>query len=195
MGQEHISYIIGYSDEVRIDFLCDPCEASLAVARRLIMESPSHEPKFLSDEEELLANAEQIDLLVIASPNYMHTPTLLRWGAHDITILCEKPVSVSQEQHDELIAASKLPEWSARLWIAMEYRYIPAIAKLLSLLPEIGDLKMVTIRENRYPFLHKVSFSCSLSSCLCRSRISYHLLFIIGWEVEPRSIENRRYFG
>jgi myo-inositol 2-dehydrogenase/D-chiro-inositol 1-dehydrogenase len=38
----------------------------------------------------------------------------------------------------------------------MEYRYIPGIAKLLSFLPEIGDLKMVTIRENRYPFLHEV---------------------------------------
>jgi myo-inositol 2-dehydrogenase / D-chiro-inositol 1-dehydrogenase len=40
--------------------------------------------------------------------------------------------------------------------VAMEYRYIPAISKLLSLIPEIGDLKMVTIRENRYPFLHKI---------------------------------------
>mmetsp|Transcript_25153 Transcript_25153/g.62023 ORF Transcript_25153/g.62023 Transcript_25153/m.62023 type:complete len:409 (+) Transcript_25153:114-1340(+) len=156
MGQEHISYILGYSDEVRIDFLCDPFENSLTEARRLIMDSPYHEPKFLSNEEELLASAGQIDLLVIASPNYMHTPTLLRWGVHDITILCEKPVSVSQDQHDELIAASKLPEWNARLWTAMEYRYIPAIAKLLSLLPEIGELKMVTIRENRYPFLHKI---------------------------------------
>lgn len=162
MGQEHISYILGYSDEVRIDFLCDPFEASLAEARRLIMDSPAHQPKFLSTEDELLANAQEIDLLVIASPNYMHTPTLLRWGMHDITILCEKPVSVSQEQHDELIAASKLPEWSARLWVAMEYRYIPAIAKLLSLIPEIGELKMVTIRENRYPFLHKVRLSAIL---------------------------------
>ena len=38
----------------------------------------------------------------------------------------------------------------------MEYRFIPAIAKLISLLPAIGDLKMVTIRETRYPFLDKI---------------------------------------
>lgn len=156
MGQEHISYILGYSNEVRIDFLCDPFEKSLAAAEKLTRKDLTCQPVFLSNEDELLENAPQIDLLVVASPNFMHTPTLLKWGKHDITILCEKPVAVSQEQHDELIAASKSSSWSARLWVAMEYRYIPAITKLLSLLPEIGDLKMVTIKENRYPFLHKV---------------------------------------
>lgn len=35
---------------------------------------------------------------------------------------------------------------------------MPAVAKLVSLLREgaVGDIKMVTIRENRFPFLHKV---------------------------------------
>lgn len=44
----------------------------------------------------------------------------------------------------------------ARIWVAMEYRFIPAVSKLLSLLPSVGEIKMVTIRENRYPFLHKI---------------------------------------
>eukprot|EP00536_Pseudo-nitzschia_multiseries_P013812 jgi/Psemu1/68862/estExt_Genemark1.C_6170025 len=114
------------------------------------------DPRLLTDESDLLRYVDSIDLLVIASPNYLHTPTLLRWGVHDLTILVEKPVAVSREQHDALRALSSSPEWKARLWVAMEYRYIPAIAKLLSLIPEIGDLKMVTIRENRYPFLHKI---------------------------------------
>lgn len=38
----------------------------------------------------------------------------------------------------------------------VEYRFIPAIKKLISLLPEIGETKMVTIKENRYPFLAKI---------------------------------------
>lgn len=162
MGQEHISYIMGYSQDIRIDYLCDPFRPSLEKAQKIMKEFQAdplatvNEPTLLTDEEELLELADRIDLLVIASPNYMHTPTLIRWGRHDLTILCEKPVAVSQEQHDELLAASEHPDWKARLWVAMEYRYIPAIAKLLSLLPEIGELKMVTIRENRYPFLHKI---------------------------------------
>jgi len=39
----------------------------------------------------------------------------------------------------------------------MEYRYIPAIQKLYQLLPNIGEIKTVTIRENRFPFLSKVN--------------------------------------
>lgn len=113
-------------------------------------------PTLLQDESELLKRVDDIDLLVIASPNYLHTEQLLRWARHDITILVEKPVAVSQEQHDVLSEFSQSPECRARIWVAMEYRYIPAISKLLSLLPTIGDVKMVTIRENRYPFLHKI---------------------------------------
>lgn len=158
MGQEHISYILGYSTLVRIDFLCDPCEESLVNAEKVLRDNPSHQPVTLSNEQDLQRQAENIDLLVIASPNHTHTNYLLNWGLHDITILVEKPVSVSQQQHDDLVVASKMPNWKARIWVAMEYRYIPAIAKLLTLIPNIGDIKMVTIRENRYPFLHKVKY-------------------------------------
>eukprot|EP00934_Nitzschia_sp_Nitz4_P003326 Nitzschia sp. Nitz4//scaffold1_size375055//309170//310572//NITZ4_000324-RA/size375055-processed-gene-0.389-mRNA-1//1//CDS//3329541189//3316//frame0 len=162
MGQEHISYVMGYSRDIRIDFLCDPCEESLVDEQKVMKEfqdgpsAPPMDPVIFDDEAMMFQHAAEIDLLVIASPNYMHTPTLLRWGKYDISILCEKPVAVSQEQHDALLEASNQEDWKARIWVAMEYRYIPAVAKLMSLLPEIGDLKMVTIRENRYPFLHKV---------------------------------------
>lgn len=161
MGQEHLSYIMGYSADVRIDFLCDPHEASLEKSLRVMKNfqsstSTEHPPVLIRSEEELFKHADEIDLLVIASPNYLHTDTLIRWGNYDITILVEKPVAVSQEQHDRLRKLSSNPDFKARIWVAMEYRFIPAIAKLLSLLPTIGDLKMVTIRENRYPFLHKI---------------------------------------
>jgi myo-inositol 2-dehydrogenase/D-chiro-inositol 1-dehydrogenase len=164
MGQEHISYIMGYSNDIRIDFICDPHEPSLEKAQKIIRESQLNpamnlnvrEPIILRDEEDLLELASRIDLLVIASPNHMHTPSILKWGRHDLTILVEKPVAVSQEQHDRLREFASGPDWRARLWVAMEYRYIPAIAKLLSLLPSVGELKMITIRENRYPFLHKI---------------------------------------
>ena len=162
MGQEHISYILGYYSKIQIDYLCDPFEPSLERAKKIMTEHSgdplveNRDPLVLTDDKELLLHVDSIDLLVIASPNYLHTPTLLRWGLHDLTILVEKPISISREQHNQLRALSSSDDWKARIWVTMEYRYIPAIAKLLSLIPEIGDLKMVTIRENRYPFLHKV---------------------------------------
>jgi myo-inositol 2-dehydrogenase/D-chiro-inositol 1-dehydrogenase len=155
--------MMGYSKDIRIDYLCDPFEGSLAKAQKIMKDFSGDpflfdnpEPALLSKEDDLLNFADDIDLLVIASPNYLHTPSLLKWGQHDLTILVEKPIAVSKQQHDALQEASQSPSWKARMWVAMEYRYIPAIAKLLSLTSEIGDLKMVTIRENRYPFLHKI---------------------------------------
>jgi len=158
MGQEHISYISGYPS-LRIDYLCDPHEPSLDVSWKVMKEfyrEAAVKPTLFTSEDDLLAQAHTIDLLVICSPNYLHTPALRRWGQHDITILCEKPVAVTQEQHEQLQELQEDPFFMARIWVAMEYRYIPAIAKLLDLLPTIGDLRMVTIRENRYPFLHKI---------------------------------------
>jgi myo-inositol 2-dehydrogenase / D-chiro-inositol 1-dehydrogenase len=162
MGQEHISYINGYPKDIRIDFLVDPFHESLENAQKVnekfrTKDGGDHQPTLLSSEDELLQHVENLDLLVIASPNYLHTDSLVKWGKQDITILVEKPVAVSQEQLDRLNTMRADPDFKARIWVGMEYRFIPAIAKLLSLVPStIGDLKMITIRENRYPFLHKI---------------------------------------
>jgi myo-inositol 2-dehydrogenase / D-chiro-inositol 1-dehydrogenase len=172
MGQEHCSYMAGYSDQLRIDFMCDPHEPSLTKCLKVLRDfsdtannnpaadmmntSLTTTPTLLDDEALLLERVHEIDLLVVCSPNHLHTDTLLRWGRFEhLTILVEKPVAVSLEQHARLTRA--MPTFRARIWVAMEYRFIPAIAKLLDLIPEtVGDIKMVTIRENRYPFLHKI---------------------------------------
>jgi hypothetical protein len=114
-------------------------------------------PTVFHDENQLLEHVDDIDLLVIASPNYMHTPQLLRWGQHDnISILVEKPVAINLEQVAMLKNAAKHNKLRANIWVAMEYRFIPAINKLIQLLPEVGQIKKVAIRENRYPFLSKI---------------------------------------
>jgi len=152
MGQEHISYINKYPD-LSIHFLCDPNKASRDTALSMVKTRDDVKaPTVFDEEKQLLEHVNEIDLLVIASPNYTHTPQLLRWGHHDITILVEKPVAVSEKQ----VAALKAAELKAEIWVAMEYRFIPAINKLLQLLPEVGMIKKITIRENRYPFLSKI---------------------------------------
>jgi len=155
MGQEHISYIQKYPN-LAIKFLCDPTKSSTDTAMAMIKGGAKDDnlktPTIFRDEEQLLVHVDEIDLLVIASPNYMHTPQLIRWGRHDIAILVEKPVAINEEQ----IANLKAANLRAKIWVAMEYRFIPAINKLLQLLPDVGPIKKVTIRENRYPFLSKI---------------------------------------
>ena len=152
MGQEHISYMSKYS-KIRIKFLCD--SNSTMMQKAISMITSEEKPECFSNEKDLLNRVGEIDLLVIATPNFMHAPHLLRWAKHPICILVEKPVAISEKQVLALQVAS--PSFQANIWVAMEYRYIPAIQKLHQLLPQIGAIKNVTIRENRFPFLTKVS--------------------------------------
>ena len=151
MGQEHISYMEKYP-QVTIKFICDSNQEMLDRAFSII--TADAKPEVFHSEKQLLERAGEIDLLVIATPNYMHTPHLLRWAHHRLVILVEKPVAISEKQVLALRAASK--SFQAKIWVAMEYRYIPAIQKLYQLLPTVGPIKNITIRENRFPFLSKV---------------------------------------
>lgn len=44
--------------------------------------------------------------------------------------------------------------------VGLEYRYMPPVAKLIDIVKggNIGQVKMVAIREHRFPFLVKVGF-------------------------------------
>lgn len=163
MGQEHCSYIAGYPNQLRVDFLCDPYQPSLDKCRQILHDfeikqrahqDDPHQPILLSHEKDLLQHVREIDLLLIATPNYLHTDSIVQWGIYEhLVILVEKPVAVNHHQ----LALLRQQQFHARIWVAMEYRFIPAIAKLLQLIPTVvGDIKMVTIRENRYPFLDKI---------------------------------------
>jgi predicted dehydrogenase len=87
------------------------------------MITAEQKPKCFYEEKDLLERVEEIDLLVIATPNFLHAPHLLRWAMHPICILVEKPVAISEKQVLALQVAS--PSFQANIWVAMEYRYIP----------------------------------------------------------------------
>jgi len=47
--------------------------------------------------------------------------------------------------------------YPAPVWVAMEYRYMPPVAALIDQAEDVtGGIKMLTIREHRFPFLPKV---------------------------------------
>jgi myo-inositol 2-dehydrogenase / D-chiro-inositol 1-dehydrogenase len=47
--------------------------------------------------------------------------------------------------------------YPAPIWVAMEYRYMPPVAALIAQAEAAtGGVRMLTIREHRFPFLHKV---------------------------------------
>jgi predicted dehydrogenase len=115
------------------------------------------EPFF--DHRTLLSQAVSdglIDALIIASPNHTHHDILIDAMATDLPIMVEKPLCSTVEDAERVrLAASKR---SAPVWVAMEYRYMPAIRRLIEEVQAgtIGKLRMLAIREHRFPFLDKV---------------------------------------
>jgi myo-inositol 2-dehydrogenase/D-chiro-inositol 1-dehydrogenase len=107
------------------------------------------------DHRELLRKA-AVDAVVIASPNHTHADVLDAVFEAGTPVLCEKPLCTT------VADARRVAERAARhpglFWVAMEYRYMAPIARLLEAVRggAVGQLRMLAIREHRYPFLKKV---------------------------------------
>lgn len=96
-----------------------------------------------------------IDALLIASPNDLHLPQIEAVAAQRaLPLLVEKPLFTAPDQAARLRALAAYP---APLWVAMEYRYMPPIARLIAEAEAVtGGVRMLSIREHRFPFLDKV---------------------------------------
>ena len=96
------------------------------------------------------------DALVIAAPNDAHHPILRDVLDADLPILCEKPLCVTAALCREI--ARRAEGRAAPLWVAMEYRYMPPVRRLLEEVGAgaVGVPRMIAIREHRFPFLDKV---------------------------------------
>jgi predicted dehydrogenase len=108
-----------------------------------------------ADHRELLA-ADGVDALVIVSPNHTHAAVLEDALATELPILVEKPLCTTVEDCDRMLARARGRR--APVWVAMEYRYMPPVARLIEEVRAgtIGSLRMLAIREHRFPFLVKV---------------------------------------
>lgn len=149
MGCEHIRNLM-HIDDVELAGIADPNETS----RNLALEACGDRftPAHSSDYRDLLA--QDLDAVIIASPNHTHMEVYRDLAASDLHILLEKPMCTTLADCEALIAMDAARE--PITWVAMEYRYMSAIAHFLSRLPDIGELKMLFIREHRFPFLPKV---------------------------------------
>lgn len=149
MGQEHIRNIHLLPD-TKVAAIYEPNDAMAAIALGLAPEAAR-----VDSMDALLARTD-LDALVITSPNFRHVEQLEEIAARvSLPILCEKPLYTNP---GDLARIKRLHEtYKAPIWVAMEYRFMPPIDKLLSEAPRTtGGIRMLSIREHRFPFLTKV---------------------------------------
>jgi predicted dehydrogenase len=150
MGQEHINNI-RLLPATTVSAVADGDqamrEAGLALA--------GADAKGFTNHRDMMASG-MVDVIVLASPNHTHIDILLDMLPADLPIMAEKPLCTTSADCRAVIAASA--GRSAPVWVAMEYRYMPPVARLIDEVARgtVGALKMLSIREHRYPFLVKV---------------------------------------
>lgn len=149
MGQEHIKNI-ALLDDTAVVAIYEPNAAMRDAAATL---SPATE--FAESLDALLCR-EDLDCLLIASPNFCHADQIARIAETcALPLLVEKPLLTDPSDFARLEAISE--SYPEPIWVAMEYRFMPPIAAFLERVEEAtGGIRMLTIREHRFPFLRKV---------------------------------------
>lgn len=154
MGVEHINNILALDGAV-VTAVADPHDASLGWARLAV--GTDDELVTFRHHDELLQSG-LCDAVVIATPNHTHHDVVQAALATPLHVLVEKPLCTTVgDCRAVLDAAASGPE-DRVVWMGLEYRYMPPTQALMTELRAgtVGDVKMVAIREHRFPFLEKV---------------------------------------
>lgn len=149
MGVEHINNINLLKD-ARVHAVYDPVPSlAMTAAQRA-------GGAIISESIKDLVSLAELDAVVIVSPNFLHVDHLEEVARHSrLPILCEKPLYTHPDQEAKLERIIKYH--SAPIWVAMEYRYMPPIAKMAAQADAVtGGVKMLTIKEHRFAFLPKI---------------------------------------
>ncbi|MEO0383572.1 MAG: Gfo/Idh/MocA family oxidoreductase [Pseudomonadota bacterium] len=149
MGQEHIRNI-AFLENAEVVALAEPDDGMRKEASFLAPDATA-----LNSLDALL-HLDGLDALVIASPNHLHVGQMEEIASRRaLPLLVEKPVYTDPTHTAQL--AEFAARYPALVWVAMEYRYMPPIASFLSRVhEETGGIKMLSIKEHRFPFLEKV---------------------------------------
>jgi myo-inositol 2-dehydrogenase/D-chiro-inositol 1-dehydrogenase len=150
MGHEHVRNL-QLLPGAQVTAYADPDAGSRWWTRQLVGEAARE----YADYRDLLREA-PVDAVVVASPNHTHAEVLSRVFETHKHVLVEKPLCTTVE--DARRAADAAARHPGLVWVGMEYRYMPPLARLLDEVRggAIGRLRMLAIREHRMPFLPKV---------------------------------------
>jgi myo-inositol 2-dehydrogenase / D-chiro-inositol 1-dehydrogenase len=151
MGQEHLRNI-ALLPEASVSVIFEPDAAMRRDAKNFAPDA------VFVDSLLALLEHKPLDALVITSPNFIHADQVREITRHvNLPILLEKPAATNLADVSSLRSIAST--YRAPIWTAMEYRYMPPIAALISEAKSAqatGGTTMLSIREHRYPFLTKV---------------------------------------
>ena len=153
MGREHMQNL-AIVPGAELVAIADPDEGSRSAAQALAMQLGQVIAAY-DDAAKMMAEAEP-DAVIIASPNFTHFDVVKPVMATGAAILLEKPMCTTVKDAKALADAAR--DYPSLFWVGLEYRYMPPVTSFIERVHagEAGDIKMLAIREHRFPFLVKI---------------------------------------
>lgn len=127
-------------DQSRVTAVCDVEERKAsAVAEQY--DIPNHYTSF-----ETMLEQGDLNAVSVCLPNHLHRDVVVAALERDVAVLCEKPISTSLDEADEMVAAAE--DSDAVLMIDQTERFSPVYEKAKDLLDQgiIGDVHNVRSR-------------------------------------------------
>lgn len=127
---------INNSDKVNLVAIADVNEAAGKKA------AEDMKCKWYADAEEMLQK-EQIDIVDVCVPTFLHEKFVLLAAQYKKNVLCEKPVALNVETFDRMVAATK--EAGVKFMVAQVVRFWPEYADIKKRYDagEFGEIKYV----------------------------------------------------
>ena len=143
IGKQHCANVLG-SDNMNLTHICDPY-----ITQKDIPDGVIWIADYDSWIESLEAN--DIDLLIIATPNHLHHPMLVKamttYPFAGTPILAEKPIVLHEEEIQEIeyLQDQRLDEGKSEIPIFVNYplRFLPSVMKLKKEWNSIGEIRLV----------------------------------------------------
>jgi len=105
-----------------------------------------HGCKFFKSAEEMIEQCD-IDIVSICVPTFLHKQNILLAAKHKKHIVCEKPITLTLEEMDEILKA--VEKANVKFMVAQVLRFWPEYAAIKKMYDhgEFGDIKMVYLNR------------------------------------------------
>lgn len=190
MGIEHIANVIAL-DGAELTAVCDNWEPSLKTAQHELASSGLDPVPAFGNHIDLL-DAGLCDAVVVATPNHLHTDIVLDVASAGLPQLVEKPLATTLDDCRRIISGVEALGPDAPLvWVGLEYRYMAPVAALIEQAHDgtIGTVRMIAMREHRFPFQPKVRdwnrFYCNTGGTLVEKCCHFFDLMRVIARSEP----------
>jgi predicted dehydrogenase len=140
-------------------------------------------PAVYTDHQEMLAR-EQLDLVVIATPNDLHYPLTLDALASGAHVVCEKPLALTVDEAREMERRAEAA--GAKAFVPFVLRYLPAAAYVKEILDSgfIGEPYLVAVHcwtaADRNEQMHW-HFDREQAGSGALANIGSHVIHLVDW--------------